>query len=53
MGSSFAEDVISLKYTIDFPRVEMNPFDTTRFLIYYDKSETIDAHYDFNKRIDL
>ena len=53
VGSSFNEDVISLKYTIDFPRVEMHPFDTTRFFIFYDKSETVDAHYDFNKKIDL
>lgn len=28
-------DVISLKYTIDYPRVELHPFDTRKFTIYY------------------
>ena len=53
MGSSFSSDVVALRYTVDYPRVEMHPFDTTRFLVYYDKSETVDARYDFNKCIDL
>jgi len=54
MGSSFVEnDVISLKYTIDYPRIEMHPFDTCRFQIFYDKSQSIDARYDFNKCIEL
>ena len=53
MGSSFGSDVLTLKYTIDYPRVEMHPFDTTRFLIYYDKSDSVDARYDFNHCIDL
>jgi len=53
MGSSFMDDVIALRYTIDYPRVEMHPFDTCRFQIFYDKSESVDARYDFNKCIDL
>lgn len=52
VGSSFTEDVITFKYTIDYPRIEMHPFDTKRFNIFYDKSETtINAVYDFNKCI--
>ena len=26
-----SDDVISLKYTIDYPRVELHPFDTRKF----------------------
>ena len=29
--SGSADDVISLKYTIDYPRVELHPFDTRKF----------------------
>ena len=54
VGSSFTEDVINFKYTIDYPRIEMHPFDTKRFSIFYDKSETtVNAVYDFNKCIQL
>ena len=28
-------DPISLKYTIDYPKVELNPLDTKRFKIHY------------------
>ena len=31
----------------------MNPFDTCKFQIFYDKHESIDARYDFNKCINL
>jgi hypothetical protein len=52
-GSTKSNDVVAIKYTIDYPRVEMHPFDTSRFEIVYDKHESIDARYDFNKCIDL
>ena len=34
-SSSTEEDVISLKYTIDYPRVELHPFDTRKLTIYF------------------
>ena len=45
-------DVISLRYTIDYPRVELHPFDTCKFKIFYADNK-IDAKYDCNKCIEL
>lgn len=46
------EDVISLKYTIDFPKVELHPFDTRKFSLYYADNK-VDAKYDLNKCIEM
>jgi hypothetical protein len=46
------DDSISLKYTIDYPKIELDPFDTQKFKIYY-SDDKIDAKYDFNKCIEL
>ena len=45
-------DVISLKYTIDYPRVELHPFDTKKFLLYYADSK-IDGRYDCNRCVEM
>lgn len=41
-----------MKYTIDYPRVELHPFDTSKFKIYY-ADHKVDAKYEFNKCIEL
>lgn len=46
------DEVLSLKYTIDYPRVELHPFDTRKFKIFY-ADHKMDAKYDFNKCIEL
>jgi len=46
------DEVLSLKYTIDYPRVELHPFDTCKFKIFY-ADHKVDAKYEFNKRIEL
>lgn len=46
------EEVLSLKYTIDYPRVELHPFDTRKFKVFY-ADHKVDAKYDFNKCIEL
>lgn len=46
------DEVVSLKYTIDYPRVELHPFDTRKFKVFY-ADHKIDAKYDFNKCIEL
>ena len=55
VGSSFDSDVLSFKYTIDFPYVEMHPLDTQRFKIFYDKCQesSLNAEYCLNKCLDL
>lgn len=45
-------DVISLKYTIDYPRVELHPFDTRKFLLYYADTK-VNASYDCNRCIEM
>jgi len=45
-------DVISLKYTIDYPRVELHPFDTQKFKIFY-ADRKIDAQYDLNRCLEM
>ena len=45
-------DVISLKYTIDYPRVELHPFDTRKFTIFYADSK-VNAKYDCNRCIEM
>ena len=44
--------MISLKYTIDYPRVTLHPFDTCKFTIYYADNK-VDAKYDLNKCVEL
>ncbi len=34
-GGTANDDAISFKYTIDYPRIELHPFDTKRFKIVY------------------
>lgn len=46
------DEVLSLKYTIDYPRVELHPFDTSKFKIFY-ADHKVDAKYEFNKCIEL
>lgn len=46
------DEVLSLKYTIDYPRVELHPFDTQKFKIYY-ADHKVNAKYEFNKCIEL
>ncbi len=46
------DDAISLNYTIDYPRVDLNPLDTKRFKLYYSDNK-INAKYDFNKCIEM
>ena len=51
-GGTSNDDAISFKYTIDYPRIELHPFDTKRFKIFY-SDDKLDAHYNFNKCIQL
>lgn len=46
------DEVLSLKYTIDYPRVELHPFDTRKFKIFY-ADHKVDAKYEFNRCIEL
>ena len=46
------DDVISLRYTIDYPRIELHPFDTCKFKIFYADNK-VDAKYDCNKCIEM
>ena len=45
-------NVISLKYTIDYPRLELHPFDTSKFKIFYTDNK-VDAKYDCNRCIEM
>ena len=51
-GGTANDDAISFKYTIDYPRIELHPFDTKRFKIIYsdDKKE---GDYSFNQCLEL
>ena len=51
-GGTANDDAISFKYTIDYPRIELHPFDTQKFKIFY-SDDKIDARYDFNKCLEL
>lgn len=51
-GGTANEDAIALKYTIDYPRIELHPFDTQRFKIYY-TDDKVEAKYEFNKCIEM
>ncbi len=51
-GSAENDNAIALKYTIDYPRIEMHPYDTQRLKIFY-TDEKVDARYDFNKCIEM
>ena len=51
-GGAADGDVISLKYTIDYPRVELHPFDTRKFTIYYADTK-VNAKYDCNRCIEM
>ncbi|CDW77286.1 UNKNOWN [Stylonychia lemnae] len=51
-GGTANEDAIALKYTIDYPRIELHPYDTFRFKIFY-TDDKIEAKYDFNKCIEV
>jgi hypothetical protein len=51
-GGTSNDDSISLKYTIDYPKIELHPYDTQRFKIVY-SDDKIDAKYEFNKCIEL
>ena len=43
-----------MRFTIDYPRIEMHPFDTKRFTVYYDPTDThVDAVYNLNKCLHL
>jgi len=44
--------VISLKYTIDYPRVELHPFDTKKFKLFYADTK-INASYNINRCIEM
>jgi hypothetical protein len=52
MGSSDDPEVISLRYTIDFPKMELHPFNTKLFSLFY-ADEQVDANYHFNKKIEM
>mmetsp|Transcript_43279 Transcript_43279/g.57259 ORF Transcript_43279/g.57259 Transcript_43279/m.57259 type:complete len:118 (+) Transcript_43279:338-691(+) len=51
-SGSAGEDVISLKYTIDYPRVELHPFDTRKFQLYYADTK-VNASYNINRCLEL
>ena len=52
-GSPKADsNVISLKYTIDYPRVELHPFDTRKFKLFYAETK-VNATYDCNRCIEM
>lgn len=41
-----------MRYTIDYPRIELHPFDTCKFKIFYADNK-VDAKYDCNKCIEM
>lgn len=47
-----SDDVISLKYTIDYPRVELHPFDTRKFQLFYADTK-VNASYTINRCLEL
>ena len=49
---SDAGDVISLKYTIDYPRIELHPFDTRKFSIFFADTK-IAGRMDCNRCIEM
>jgi hypothetical protein len=49
-GSSEDNNVISLRYTIDFPKVELHPYDTKLMTLYYDANQ-VNGSYEFNRKI--
>lgn len=51
-GGTANDDAIALKYTIDYPRIELHPYDTHKFKIYY-SDDKIEAKYEFNKCIEM
>lgn len=51
-GGTANSDAIILKYTIDYPRIELHPFDTQRFKLFY-SDDKIDAKYHFDRCIEL
>mmetsp|Transcript_23192 Transcript_23192/g.17620 ORF Transcript_23192/g.17620 Transcript_23192/m.17620 type:complete len:209 (+) Transcript_23192:489-1115(+) len=51
-GGTASDDAIALKYTIDYPRIELHPYDTQRFTVFY-SDEKVDAKYCFNKCIQM
>jgi len=46
------EDTISLKYTIDYPKVELHPLDTQRFKIYY-SDDKVNARCSLDKCLEM
>ncbi len=51
-GGTANEDAIALKYTIDYPRIDLHPFDTQRFKLFY-TDDKVEAKYEFNKCIEM
>lgn len=51
-GGTAQDDAISLTYTIDYPKIELHPFDTQRFKLYYSDDKT-DAKYHFDKCLEI
>jgi hypothetical protein len=48
------QQVISFKYSVDFPKLDMHPLDTTRFSIAYDTCESsMHAYYSFANSLSL
>lgn len=39
MSERMQNSTISFKYTIDYPKIELNPFDTKRFSIMYNETD--------------
>lgn len=33
-------NTISFKYTIDYPKIELHPFDTKKFTVYYNDTDS-------------
>ena len=50
--SKDGDDVISLKYTIDYPRVELHPFDTRKFQLFYADTK-VNASYTINRCLEM
>lgn len=38
-GNTGENNIISFKYTIDYPKIELNPFDTKKMAIYYNDND--------------
>ena len=45
-------EAIALKYTIDYPRLELHALDTQRFKIFYTE-EKVDAKYEFDRCLEI